>query len=407
MTHEFKTITYPCGKCWNCIHSFRESWRIRLYESMVASKVSPVKGFIYDTFTLSPQAMPSVSAFDYWTGESLISPELALDPDISKILDHYGNRIPFFPKETFCRFFKNQRTWYREDTGKTQPIKYFAALEYGPKWARPHVHLVVFGLNRREWVKYFAKPWRQRFGFTKTKFIDMSGNGQSCNAHASRISMYLSKYLLKGSEDNILCKNGVVPPAWRAVSHGIGEEFLTFDFQHRFDWLKKDIKYWMANRISFDGNSNSEAFQDALRYSEKFSKLFPSECNSLKVYTKDGYNYCLPRYYSDKLCCVHNKGIAGHTIKIALQKNAFDSCFEEVLQHAADCRYFPRFGADVEKLRAAMEHDSRLFNFAYFKYLAFKRYESLRKAEWHRISSRNQYRRLRAKPVTGDLGLLL
>lgn len=374
---------------------------------MLASRLSKAKGFIYDTFTLSPQAMPSVSAFDYFTGESLIPFGDAIDPAVSRILDHYGNRIPFLPKETFCRFFKSGRVMYREATGDKTPIKYFAALEYGPQWARPHIHLVVFGVNRANWVKFWAKRWRRDFGFTKTKFVDLSGNSQSANAHCSRISMYISKYLLKGSEDNILCKRGIVPPAWRAVSHGIGEELLTFDFQHRFDWLKNDIRYWMANRQPYDSNSNSEAYQNALEYANKFKTLLPTEIQSLKTYVKDGYTLALPRYYSDKLCCVHNKGIAGHTIKITISQNAFNDCFEEVVQHSAECCYFPQFGRSVERVRSAMEHDTRLFNFAYYKFLAFKRVEAVRKAEWHRVSSANQYKRLRAKPLTGDLGLLL
>lgn len=407
LTHEWKTITYPCGKCWNCIHSFREGWRIRLYESMLASRLSPAQGFIYDTFTLSPEAMPSVSAFDYFTGESLIPFEDAIDAKVSRILEHYGNRIPFLPKETFTRFFKVGRELYRQHYGKCPVIRYFAALEYGPLWARPHIHLCVFGVNRADWVRFWAKRWRRDFGFTKTKFIGLTGDAQSMNAHCSRVSMYISKYLMKGSEDNILCKRGIVPPAWRAISHGIGEELLTFDFQHRFDWLLKDVKYWMANRVPIDGNSNSEAYNDALSYAEKFCTLLPTEFNSLKLYTKDGYNYALPRYYIDRLCAVHRKGIAGHTIKIAISQNAFDDCFEKVVQYATDCNYFPRFRCDSEKVRKFLGDDLRAFNFCYFRYLSFKRNENVRKAEWHRLSSLNQYKRLRAKPQTGDLGLLL
>ena len=45
--------------------------------------------------------------------------------------------------------------------------KWFAALEYGPKWARPHVHIAVFNVSRADWVRFWAKPWRQEMGFTK------------------------------------------------------------------------------------------------------------------------------------------------------------------------------------------------------------------------------------------------
>lgn len=374
---------------------------------MLASKVGQYKGFIYDTFTLSPSAMPSFCAADYQTGEAVFDESALHDPACMKIIDHYEGRVPFLAKETLSRFLKVGRELYYQDKGKRASVKWFCALEYGPLWSRPHVHLCVFGVNRSDWCKYWAKRWRRSMGFTKTKWIDLASAGVHASDHCSRISMYLSKYLLKGSFESPLVKYGIVPPAWRVISHGIGEELIRFDFQHRWDWLKKDIKYWMANRVPFDSCSNSRIYQDSLEYCSKFRSLLPIEIQSLKTYVKDGYSYCLPRYYSDKLLAVHRKGLAGRTIKVALHEDAGDSCFEEVLQHATDCNYFPKFRQDRERLRKAMLSDLRLFNFAYYKFAAFKRVEALRKAEWHRVSSLNQYKRLRAKPKTGDLGLLL
>lgn len=400
-------MSYPCGKCWNCIHAFRESWRIRLYETMLAQKVGQYKGFIYDTFTLSPSAMPSISAGDYQTGEAVFGIDALHDPECMKVIDHYEGRVPFLAKETVSRFLKIGRELYKFHEGERCNCKWFAALEYGPLWSRPHVHICVFGVNRRQWVKYWAKRWRQTMGFTKTKWIDLVSAGYHAQDHCSRISMYLSKYLLKGCYESPLIKYGILPKAWRIISHGIGEEYLEYDFQHRFDWLKKDVKFHMANRLSLE-SSNRTPYTEACReFVSKISALLPTELQSLKTYSKDGYNYSLPRYYSDKLLGVHRKGLAGRAVKAIIQKDAFDSTFEEVLQHSANCNYFPKLGRDVERYRKAFDDDSRLFNFAYFQYVAFKRVEAVRKAEWHRVSSLNQYRRLRAKPQTGDLGLLL
>lgn len=374
---------------------------------MLAQKVGQYKGFIYDTFTLSPSAMPSFSAYDYFTGEACYPEEFLNDEFAMSVIDHYEGRVPFLAKETVSRFLKVGRELYSKHYGKRASVKWFCALEYGPKWSRPHVHLCVFGINRADWVKFWAKRWRRDMGFTKTKWIDLEAKGVQAKDHCSRISMYLSKYLLKGSYETPLIKYGIIPKAWRIVSHGIGEEYLDMDFQHRFDWLKKDIKFHMANRITletFDDNSYISACRE---YASKCGLLLPTEIKSLTIYSKDGYNYHLPRYYSDKLLGVHRKGLAGRAVKITLQEDAFNSTFEEILQHAADCNYFPRFGPDKERIRKLFDDDSRAFNLAYFQYVAFKRVEALRKSEWHRVSSLNQYRRIRSKPTTGDLGLLL
>lgn len=407
-THEWKTICYPCGKCWNCIHSFRESWRIRLYETMLASRLSPVKGFIYDTLTLSNDAMPSVSIADYFTGEIDIDVKGLHDKDLMRIVDHYQGRVPVLYKETVSRWLKIGRELYFQHYGKRCELKFFGALEYGPLWGRPHVHIAVFGVNRADWVRFWAKRWRRSMGFTKTKFVDLSQAGSYAMQHCSRISTYISKYLMKGSLESPLVKYGIAPEPWRVCSHGIGEELISYDLQHRFDWLKKDIKYWMSNRIPFNSNSNSRAYIDAEGYVKEFySRLLPTEVESLKTYVKDGYKSALPRYYRDRLLCTHKKGLGGKTIQIALSENAFNDCFEEVLQHASECCYFPRFRGDIEGLRKFLEHDLRAFNFAYHKYFAFKRIQNMGKAKWHRLSSLNFKNRLRAKLSSGDLGLLL
>lgn len=410
-----RTVAYPCGKCWNCIHSFRESWRIRLYETMVAQRSTAIGGFIYDTLTLAPESMPSVSAGDYWTGEAIFGVDAFHDEECMKIIDHYGGRVPVLYKETVSRWLRNGREkynyFYRNEikSGKRPrcPLRFFGALEYGPVWGRPHVHIAVFGVNRADWVRFWAKDWRRQMGFTKTKFIDLRQHHLEASEHCSRISTYISKYLMKGSLETPLVRFGLVPEPWRVVSHGIGEDLLKFDFQHRWDWIKNDMKYWLANRIAVDGNSNSELYMDSLRYVEEsvIPSLDADKINSLKLYSQNGYKFSLPRYYRDKLLCSHNKGLAGSAIKVALFKDAINNCFEEVLQYATDCGLYP--GKTEQWIRDHLERNLRAFNIAYFRYAAFKDVQNVRKAEWHRLSSLNFKRRLRAKPKTGDLGLLL
>lgn len=404
-TGDLRRVSYPCGKCWNCIHNFRESWRIRLFESMMASRVSSVGGFIYDTLTVSNDALPSFSAYDYFTGEAIYPVEALEDDELLRILEHYQNRVPVLEKETVRYWLKKGRENYFRHYHKRCPLKYFGALEYGPLWSRPHVHIAVFGVSRSDWCRFWAKSWRQQMGFTKTKFVDLKSLGKDSQKHCSRISTYISKYLMKGSFDSPLIQWGVVPPAWRVCSHGIGEELLTMDFNHRFKWLAEDLKYHLANRIPVDSNSNSESYQDAREYVSRFESLSPAQVDSLKSYVHDGYKSSLPRYYRDRLCCTHTKGLGGCAIKTALYQDAEQHSFEEVLQFASDCPEYS--GLSRERVRFWLEHDLRTFAIYANRYAAKKRMEAIRKAKWHRLSSLNSYKRLRSKNKTGDLGLLL
>lgn len=414
----YKVFQYGCGHCWNCIHSFRESWRIRLYETMMAQTYSSLHGFIYDTLTVSNSNLPSFSSFDYFTGESVYPLELLDSPKdlekVDKIVRHYGERIPFLDKSVVSHWLKrgrdNYNQFYKKDIKEGRRpklrLKFFGALEYGPLWSRPHVHICVFGVNRSDWSRFWGKVWRREMGFTKTKWIDLSSSKLSNTGHCSRISTYISKYLMKGCFDSPLVKYGIIPSPWRVVSHGIGEELLQYDPLHRFDWLLNDVKFHMGNRINYEtANKNSELYQDVIEYCKKFSKLLPIEAQSLKTYVKDGYNFVLPRYYSDKLLCVHSKGLAGATIKASLFQDACNDCFEAILSYASDCRLFPRTSS--EGLRSLLLNDLRSFNFACHRYFAFKKVQDLGRAKWHRLSSLNSYNRLRSKQVTGDIGLLL
>lgn len=411
-TNEDKVICYGCGKCWNCIQSFRESWRIRLEQSMIYSAYKEPKGFIYDTFTVSNSSLPSFSAHDYFTGESVVLDDFIHDDNVWKTIDHYGGRVPFLSKESFSYFIKRGRESYNSFYKKEIkagvrprcPLKIFAALEYGPLWSRPHVHIAAFGVNYKDWCKFWAKPWRKEMGFTKTKPILLRDKGKEFHEHCSRNARYISKYLLKGSYESVLVRAGIVPKAWRVISHGIGSELL--DYDSRFDWLQNDILYRMANRISVDSNKNSKLFQDSCEYVDKIcASLSQEHINSLKLFVQNGYKFALPRYYRDRLCFSHSKGLAGSAIKSALYENALDDCFEEILQYATDCNFFP--GKSREWVRYHLEHDSRALNIASFRYRAHKKIQGIRKAEWNRLSTLNTLNRLRSKSKSGDLGLLL
>lgn len=410
----WKTVVYPCGKCWNCIHSFRESWRIRLYETLIAQSKTEIGGFIYDTLTVADEHLPLFPLYDEATGELQVDcKELEIHCGRSlKILEHYKYHVPFLAKATVSAWLESGRNRYnyhyrREiESGKKSrlSIKYFGALEYGPLWSRPHVHICVTGISRRDYLQFFAQPWRKNMGFTKTKFVDLRRNDQA-DKHASRIACYISKYLLKGSYESDLVKYGFVPRAWRIVSHGIGLEYLENPFNHKFDFMRNDMRYFMACRVAADSNSNSELYLDSFNYAKKFISLHRDRIRDLSVYVKDGYKHSLPRYYIDIMCNTHNKGLAGCAVRSAKEESACYDYLERVARHLTSYSDFA--GKDAERICALLLESPRLLNTAIYRYSLVQDVENARLAKWHKLQTSNTNKRIAAAPKTIITPLLL
>ena len=409
-----RVVVYPCGHCWNCIQSFRQSWKIRLFETMIAQRATPLGGFIYDTLTVSPKSLPLLDYVSADTGEVFVLP-----PDFDfvsagrcyEIVDHYGGRVPFLAKETVSAWLKSGKArynyFYRNEieSGKRSKckIRFFGALEYGPKWSRPHVHICVFGVNRVDWSRFWAKYWRKDMGFTKTKWIDLKKYHQDALADCSRISDYISKYLLKGSEEVDTVKYGLVPPAWRIVSNGIGEEFLS---DSRFDWLTANLGYMLAAQVPTETNHDLPSFKVANNACISLKTLSESQVNSLKLYVQNGYKFALPRYYRYRLLGGHRKSIAFDTVQNSLLENACECNLEEVLKFASESPFSPWQGYK-QVTPQILTSNLRTFNMVLYLYSCEKDNKNKRRSNWNHLKTLNTKRRLFSHPNRGAIGLLL
>lgn len=305
---EEKVLTFPCGHCAACLHNIAESWSVRLIETAAHKPY-----FIYDTLTLRDENLEWIDVSDaFVNGFVQSNEEIAhhlFDSGYAHIPcceSYYDARVPFLSKSVVSDWVKRGRDAFRSFYHKSSKMRLFAVLEYGPKWSRPHVHLLAFDVEYADWVRFWAKPWRRDFGFTKTKCIYRGLNAgkksRDCIAH------YVTKYINKGAFDVPFVKAGLQPRPWRVISHGIGKEYLS---SSRFDWLNTPLNFYLKFQVSrkpaFVFSVSDSCFykvhikQPVLKHNPNFS-LTKSQLVSLTTYCDDsGFYHPLPRYYREKL----------------------------------------------------------------------------------------------------------
>lgn len=316
---EERVSFFPCGHCAACLHNEQDSWAIRLNETAAHEP-----GFVYDTLTLRDDALEWVDCSD-----AILNGYVSLSDDLEHFLFGSGYKhqpyndslwdaaLPYLSKSVVSDWFKRGRDACRKFHHAPCNLRYFAVLEYGPKWARPHVHLLAFGVSYEDWVRFWAKPWRRDFGFTKTKYIRKNQK----NSVRSRqcISRYVSKYVNKGSWEVAPVKLGLLPRAWKCVSHGIGEEYLS---SSRFDWLHtRDFSSALRERSYFEYRCYRPRVLPSGKWElHEYMNRFPiphsshisgfhlnsSELASVSSYVDDGgFYHKLPRYFFYKLFGYH------------------------------------------------------------------------------------------------------
>lgn len=339
---------------------------------------SRLKGFIYDTLTVRNDVLPPCD-YTLETGDiSSGNPDLeGLPPKAFKVLSHYGWRYPVLEKRAVSSWIHRGRDYYnwyyrrQIKAGKMEKlsVKYFCALEYGPLWGRPHVHLIMTGISRADYVRFFAKPWRRDMGFTKTKWVQKSAED------AGRVAAYISKYLVKGSFELDIVKMGLVPRAWRVISQGIGAEYLeTFEAYEKFRWLY-DLKTQMALHHDYERWSiDSEAMS-----SHVLSCLDAQRMDNLKSRVENGYKFALPRFYRYILLNLYHNSLGGYTIQDALQRDARRRCFEEIARFASDKRLIPG-ASGQDACSVVLERDLGAYNRVIVAYTLYKADANLRKA---------------------------
>lgn len=385
------SIQIPCGRCSNCLASFRRGWEFRIRQTAEKQK----KGFIYDTLTISDEHMPFMDYSEikedgiiYYPGvyfEDGFPRTRTLTSDVVSILEHYDFKLPYFPRSFLSRWIKLGRERYKKATGRRLKLRYAIVLEYGPKWSRPHMHCMFFDISYEDYVKYFAEPWRALFGFTKTKFI-------SSLKDCSKVASYLSKYFTKGDFSSPLVKCGLLPKEWRLLSHGIGIEYLK---SSRLSSLASYLAlpprlFELAKNTSVDSEDKVLVENLCNMVDLALTDLSHSDLCSLvdRVSTAyiGSYPLSLPRFYKDKLLSSNFKSclyvILSHHLRTFSDKHRFKKLSEFVAG---------RTHKSLEDVECLFEN--RVLSFAYWtaQFASFQKEQALVQRTRRKVLDRNFY----------------
>lgn len=157
-----KTITYPCGKCYNCLQRERYRWVSRLALEFVACSSAHFITLTYDDAHLPKNC------------------ELSKD-DVTYFLRK------FIPHD------------------KKRNIKFFLVGEYGHDNDRPHYHVIFFNLNKDSFDIHNQLLQCWEYGMVDVRILSM------------KLINYITKYIIK---DNSKCNHSVLP--FRRMSRNLG-----------------------------------------------------------------------------------------------------------------------------------------------------------------------------------------
>lgn len=398
-------LDVPCGKCLCCRNSFRRSWQFR-----IGKTAESVDGFIYDTLTISPEKCRYLDYHEICEDGALCIPGEYFDDglerirsipsDVQRELEYYDFRVPFFTKKDVSSWIKHGRerynSFYRKDieSGKRKRLKirYVCVSEYGPLHGRIHVHLMMFGIAYEDYVRFFQQYWHFQWGFTKTKWVSNKEGRKS----ASCISRYLAKYFVKGVGAHPFEKFGIVPRAWRLLSHGIGEEYLKSGrISNLGRYLHLDPKIWQLLYDTSFHDCDPKVRRNLVGILElALQELSVSDVldftDALMLAYDNAFPLSLPRYYKSKLLNERKQSIA------------YVVCSSYILEYSrkSECKrivaYWQVFHPErkIDSLETAFESDSSQYYLWRDEYRAYVR--GLAKFKAHNFAKMERNLELRA-----------
>ena len=171
--NRYVTVYCPCGKCINCLRSYKRAWTMRMREEMAGSKSSYFITLTYNEFNVP-----------------------------------HGCNVLLLCKSDYQLFLKRLRK--RLSNLDKIKLRYVVCGEYGGKTNRPHYHLALFLDNNvpyRVVKKFIDDSWNK--GFNSVEYLDVK-----------KIE-YLVKYF------NKLDTRIHDVKTFRNMSNGIGRNFLS------------------------------------------------------------------------------------------------------------------------------------------------------------------------------------
>lgn len=384
----------PCGKCIACLHNSQDSWSFRCLQTCES-----YKDFIYDTLTFSPSGI----SYRNVTDKLLSSLDLYNDVELSRHLNYYQHvdrgsgeimqLVPVIDRSVIRNWIRRGKELFVYHNHYRPKIKYFICEEYGPKTSRPHIHLLCWGLSRADYVRFFAKPWRRMFGFTRTKFIQGGTvKDREC------ICRYISKYVSKGVFESPLVKSNLVPKPFRSISHGLGEEYIDkvplfkFFSSWRAEWAKSigvDSRLLSGEilRTSYLRLCIKDNISEGLGLEKYFSLL---SRYLTTWYDSLGHPHPLPRYYKNKLADMHRPNLLSYALQTYLLEDARVQYNKGIQEYAHSLGYIV---ADKDPKSETAGFDSQLYHLLCRGYFVAQRVQAKTEAKRRYIRLKNHYGR--------------
>lgn len=378
-SRERKCVHFGCGKCPSCLKNLQDAWCIRVQETAKA-----FDGFIYDTLTFSPASLPLLDRNDI-----LCDPDYIITPAVDMLLKRYDGFVPYFPRDIVSKWIHRGRNAYYSVYKKRLKLKYLICMEYGPKWSRPHAHLVMFGIEAKDYYRFFARPWKDTFGFSYYKYIERSVNTRK---DIECISRYISKYISKGVFESPLVKCGLAPKPWRLASHGIGKEYIE---NKRFDIARtSEAKYLQ----SISPIKKIHNVWDGQHYVYKVHSSVPTvihkpldKCfiETFSLYRDaKGFPHALPRYYKDVILG-RQPNLLKYEVQNLISKDAEQRRNSEISRIAAS--FVSRQSRDLCSQADQISLPASAVVLATYIYLAQQQNKAHLECERNQIKLKNHY----------------
>lgn len=206
------SVQVPCGKCLECLKKYQNDWSIRIFEHLQSVGLG-----LFVTLTYRE----NVTYRDFKKTYPYACKNLPLPPQqcVPRVIDKTtGETYRTVYKKHIQNCFKRFRQ-YRKKKGLDNPFSYFLTAEYGPRTARPHYHMIVFGLKYNEFLP-FLHDWSYRFGNYRCDIVSF---GKKSHFNVSR---YLAKYCSKGVFENPLVKQKKVLKCFKLISKKLGYSYV-------------------------------------------------------------------------------------------------------------------------------------------------------------------------------------
>lgn len=189
-----RKMLVPCGKCINCLRSRQASWIYRLQRETSTSKYAYFVTLTYDESHVPLIYRDTLEITDYNTyiqNWNIRDVEFTINP------------------RDFTLYIKR----LRKKLGDIK-CKFYACMEYGDQFNRPHAHFVIFFNECSEYVQYaISSAWNK--GFVTIEPIT--------DSRIAYVTKYISKSDLEAPPSDISL------PCTQRASHGLGVDGFFID----------------------------------------------------------------------------------------------------------------------------------------------------------------------------------